>query len=170
MFIISSVVGLTFLRCLYSVCLWKDTEKKSLTNEPNNWTRLYNGKSCYVFFLALIISRRLLMFRLFPWTHDCKHSSSVEKDTHRRFVCPSDPQSCHNPNHCTSSEYSALRFPRPRTAAVIRSTKTSVCMMRLSDNCSVPRETYMWGWPARSRFLASALTVPKFHDEEHCHQ
>lgn len=49
--------------------------------------------------------------------------SSVEKKTHRHFFCPSDQQSCHNPNHYTSSVLYAWGCPSLRSAAIIRSKK-----------------------------------------------
>lgn len=53
--------------------------------------------------------------------------------THRHFFCPSDPQSCHSPNRCTSSECSSWCCPDLQSVAIMRSKK-SVCVKRWSEN------------------------------------
>ena len=67
----------------------------------------------------------VILSSLLQRTHECIQRTTfvIRRKTHPHFFCPSDPQSCRNPNRCTSSEWSAWGCPNLRSAAAMISEK-----------------------------------------------
>lgn len=134
-------------------------EKKKLN--PINWPK--RKKLMIINIAAVIITDKTSLV-----------CSIVGKKTHRHFFCPSDPQSCHNPGRCTSSECSAWGCPSLRSAAITRRKRSLFIYfikgVPINYLFILRQGTYVWCWSARSWLLAPRLAAPKLHDEEQSHQ